>query len=448
VWLLVCGLLLLWPSLPVAAHGTNTGPIQVFTQALGPYELAIALKLPVNAPATLFIDIVPQQAYANLTLQLRAAPRGFPFESQPATQVTIPDNQTDPVFTQVDLRQNGAWELEVLATGPAGQGVTQLPFVIEPTPLPPMTVGLLTITGVLALLLLSNIALGAIAQRQPLPAWLPTLMSRAMLVCLAVGVTLGIQQYAGLSVAAVPTSETSRPHVNLNLETNPVQPQVGQLTTLTFTLSDGGTGMVADDLVLHHEALIHLLLIDDQANILRHLHPARIEPGRYQVSFTPPVAGRYTAYTEIERRDSGIQVIERTFTVAGELPAPAEPPGLGPRTIDALNIDITANTDVIQAGKQTVFTLRFSVDDQPVRDVQPWLGMAGHLIARNDTKTIFGHIHAAEQMPTTGVLTDVRFGPDIRFVYTFPQPGIYDLWGQFRRGTNIITVPFRVSVQP
>jgi len=42
----------------------------------------------------------------------------------------------------------------------------------------------------------------------------------------------------------------------------------------------------------------------------------------------------------------------------------------------------------------------------------------------------------------------MRYGPDIRFAYTFPQPGRYQLWGQFRRADAIVTVPLLVEVEP
>jgi hypothetical protein len=74
--------------------------------------------------------------------------------------------------------------------------------------------------------------------------------------------------------------------------------------------------------------------------------------------------------------------------------------------------------------------------------------MAGHLIARSADGAIFGHIHAAAPMAPAGVAgTGMRYGPDIRFAYTFPQPGRYQLWGQFKHGGTIVTVPVVVEVE-
>jgi hypothetical protein len=51
-------------------------------------------------------------------------------------------------------------------------------------------------------------------------------------------------------------------------------------------------------------------------------------------------------------------------------------------------------------------------------------------------------------VPPIEMFDSVRYGPDIRFVYTFPQPGRYHLWGQFRRAGAIVTVPVTVEVEP
>jgi hypothetical protein len=51
-------------------------------------------------------------------------------------------------------------------------------------------------------------------------------------------------------------------------------------------------------------------------------------------------------------------------------------------------------------------------------------------------------------MAPSGVLASgVANGPDIRIVYTFPQPGRYQIWGQFQHDQQIVTVPLEVTVE-
>ncbi len=128
--------------------------------------------------------------------------------------------------------------------------------------------------------------------------------------------------------------------------------------------------------------------------------------------------------------DSGTQVIARDFEVAGTASGPGPAlPGLGEREIDGMQIAVASSLAPLRAGKQTTFTFSFSEGGAPVLDIQAWLGMAGHLIARSEDGATIAHIHAAEQAPPSDLLlaSGTIYGPNIRFVYTFPQPGRYRL---------------------
>jgi hypothetical protein len=113
-----------------------------------------------------------------------------------------------------------------------------------------------------------------------------------------------------------------------------------------------------------------------------------------------------------------------------------------------MQVNITSSVTPLTAGKQATFTFNFSAGGAAVVDLQPWLGMAGHLIARRTDGALFAHIHAAEQMPPADPIlaAGTIYGPNIRFAYTFPQPGRYQLWAQFQRAGEIVTVPFEVEV--
>jgi hypothetical protein len=237
--------------------------------------------------------------------------------------------------------------------------------------------------------------------------------------------------------------------VNVALRTEPSAPLAGQPLTLTLDLSDGSTGLPVEDLSPHHQALMHLVVIDASGGYFAHLHPGRVAPGRFTIDLTPDRPGGYTAYVEIERQDSGVQVISRDFTVGGSTTAPpaASPGGLGAHQAGGLRVDVRSSQTPLRAGQQATLTFSMSANGVPITDMQPWLEMAGHLIARSADGAIYGHIHAAEPLPPSETLNTVRYGPDIRFVYTFPQPGRYQLWGQFQRNGAIITVPLTVDVE-
>jgi hypothetical protein len=116
-----------------------------------------------------------------------------------------------------------------------------------------------------------------------------------------------------------------------------------------------------------------------------------------------------------------------------------------------VQVTVAAAQEQLRAGRQATLTFSFSAEGTPLTDLEPWLGMAGHLIAQDAGGTIFSHIHALEGMVAPKDELDgipPRFGPSVRFVYTFPQPGAYRLWGQFKRGGQVLTVPVMVTVEP
>jgi hypothetical protein len=454
---LVMVVLLLAVAVPglVRAHGGHTGPSQTFTQALGPYEVAITIEIPSAAPAPLYLDVLPQSDIAGATLTFRAVPRGQPFDGAPAAQVQGMAGPQGVYYTQLDVDRLGDWELEARVAGPKGSGVARIPFTIEAAPAASGSLGLFIALGGLVLLMIISIAVAAIGQRRarPAPGWLNWALGQAMFTCLIAAAIFGAQQFSatiqGAQASAVAQTAVGRPHANLALATAPSAPQASQPLTITLDLSDGSTGLPIDDLITHHDSLLHLVVISEDGAFYQHLHPPRLAPGQFAAAITPTQPGRYTAYAEIERRDSGTQVLARDFVVAGTaLGRPVQLPPLGPRQVGDLQVQVGSSPAELKAGKQATFTFSFSKGGKPVDDLQPWLGMAGHLIARSRDGAIFAHIHAQGPMAPDGILaTGVNYGPDIQFVYTFPQPGRYQLWGQFRHAEQIVTVPIEVEVK-
>jgi hypothetical protein len=314
------------------------------------------------------------------------------------------------------------------------------------------TVLLLAAIGTLIGLMILNIAVEGIARMRgrKLPGWATRAIGYAIFACVIAGVIFGVQQFRDSiqGAQAAQTGSLGRPHANVALSTDPAAPTAGQPLALTLDLSDGSTGLPIDDIVAHHEALMHLVVIDESGAFFAHIHPGRQAAGRFTIELTPDRPGRYTAYAEIERQDSGVQVIARDFEVGGAAVAAASPaPGLGERDIGDLQVSVKSSLTPLRAGRQATLTFSISGADGPLHDLQLWLGMPGHLIARSADGMILGHIHAAEQLPPVEMLDSVRYGPDIRFVYTFPRPGRYQLWGQFQRNGEIITVPVTVEVE-
>ncbi len=440
------------------AHGGHAGPMQTFTQEFGPYEVAITIEIPPTTPSPLYLDIAPQQDMAGVTMRFRVAPRGQSFDGAPVAEVQGNAGVQGVYFSQLDVDRFGDWDLEARISGPKGGGVARIPVTIVAQPLPAGSIGLFAGLGGLVVLMIASITLAAVAQRRgrPMPGWANWLIGQAMFACLIVAAIFGIQQFSlavqSAQASADPTLSQAglgRPHANVAIHLTPDLPQAGQPLTLTLDLSDGSTGLPIDDLIPHHDALIHLVVISADGAFYTHIHPLRTAPGRYAVALRPDRSGRYTAYVEIERQDSGTQVIAHDFAIGGAAVAAVPPaPGLGTRNIAGMQVDVSSSLMPLQAGKQATLTFSFSRGGVLVTDMQPWLSMAGHLIARDASGAIYAHVHAVGPMAPAGILASgIVYGPDIRFVYTFPQPGRYQIWGQFRHDQQIVTVPLEVNVE-
>src|SRR5262249_32795189 len=122
------------------------------------------------------------------------------------------------------------------------------------------------------------------------------------------------------------SADFSRPPVLLGLAAG--TPTAGRAGTLRIDLSDSATGAPVDDLVVHDDALVHLLIVGPGGE-LWHLHPIRTAPARYEIDFTPPEAGHYTLGVELARRGGGVQSVRAAsgFT-AGPAASPGGVPGI------------------------------------------------------------------------------------------------------------------------
>jgi hypothetical protein len=439
-----------------SAHGgLPEGPRQTFTQTVGRYELAVIIEAPTAVPAPLFVDIVPKHPIDPSMISLRLAPRGSAIEEEPATGVeALPDEQS--VFTsRLEVDQAGLWELEVSIAAPEGTSTALIPFTVTVAPLPPYTIPLLLSLGSLFILMLAGVIVAAAKQGRPYLArtWLDRLLGYALFASAITSIIFGIQQIVA-SNQALPSyaspGSSGRPHANMDLQTEPIAPIAGQPLTLTLDLTDGGTGQPVDDVISHHEALLHLVVLDETGAFMTHQHPSRVGPGRFRLVITPDRPGGYTAYAEIQRQDSGTQVIARSFSVAGPSAQPQAPaPGIGERTVGDVEIAVASSLTPLRAGKQATLTFALSHHQVPLTDIQPYLGMAGHLFARSANGMTFAHVHAAEPVaPSDPRASPVSYGPNVRFVYTFPKPGTYQVWAQFRRSYEILTVPLTLEVVP
>src|SRR5215469_365582 len=107
---------------------------------------------------------------------------------------------------------------------------------------------------------------------------------------------------------------------------------------------------------------------------------------------------------------------------------------------------------------RTALRLRFRVEDREGKaatDLEPYMGMAGHLIILRADGTVFAHVHPAgsvamaslelaekslaSRMQDMGSMHQEALSSEVAFPYGFPQPGDYRLFVQIKRKNQVQT---------
>jgi len=255
----------------------------------------------------------------------------------------------------------------------------------------------------------------------------------------------------------------------------PSHPIPGRPVPLSFTIREVPTGRVVRDLEIVHTKPLHFLMVSADLAYFEHQHPQLGPDGRFRLAWTFPRAGRYFLFADFTPADGDNQILRATLDIGGPLSArqPSAPPRLVPdadqtKTVGDTRIRLKVRSGAMRAGRQSLLTYTLTdPSGHPRTDMQPILGVMGHLIAlRDDTQTLV-HTHALhgvqpgsygaamlammqagqpEVVPITPEMV-TQSGPCFTFKLTPPKPGRYKLWAQFQRQNQWLTVPFTVEVK-
>jgi hypothetical protein len=190
------------------------------------------------------------------------------------------------------------------------------------------------------------------------------------------------------------------------------------------------------------EQIMHLIAVSDDLQVFRHLHPTYKGNGRFEVETQFPQSGNYTLFSDYQPAGQPEQVSVLKTQVAGNNVPTPQANWSRTKTFNETIVGFAPNQATIRAGEDVV--LRFNLQDanrnQPITDLQPYLGEKGHLVILRQspelTRENYIHAHAVQNTPAN----------QIHFATRFSQPGRYKLWGQFNRNGEIITADFWVEV--
>jgi len=190
------------------------------------------------------------------------------------------------------------------------------------------------------------------------------------------------------------------------------------------------------------EKLMHLIVVSDDLQFFSHLHPTYKNNGQFEVEASFPQAGGYTFFSDYKPAGQTEQISVLKAQVPGiSIPTP-EIDIKSSKTFNDTTVNLALSESTVKAGQEVtlMFKLQDASNNQPLTDLQPYLGEKGHLVILRQSNQLtaadYIHAHALNNTPTG----------QVHFMTSFPQPGKYKLWGQFNRNGKIITADFWVNV--
>ncbi|MBN9492600.1 hypothetical protein J0H33_04545 [bacterium] len=245
--------------------------------------------------------------------------------------------------------------------------------------------------------------------------------------------TLKTATHSHHSGAAPLLAEMAGLHAALQVSDDAV---AGAPIRLTYRLSVLDTGRPLTDIVESHERMLHTVVVSRDLAGFVHTHPVvGPDAGSFVGELNVSAAGTYLAFTEFERESGQRVLLRHEFDIGGPSKELAEPePGDMVRRTAGYAVSLL-HEESLHAGRSIAFVLevRNEATGSGVRNLQPYLGAAAHVIIIRDASFQFSH-HDGEPLGGTESDTGPRqdgFGPYIGFEHVFEEAGVYRIWAQF-----------------
>ena len=486
--------IVLLTALSVTAHVGS--PDVYFEGDAGPYHLYVTVRVPQVIPGIAEIQV---RSASSDVQRIEIVPMRLsgPGSNLPPTPDVAEQSREDAQFFSGSLwlMEFGALKVRVTAEGGKGKGELAVPvpaFAQRTLPMQSSLGGLLGFLMVFLAVGLVFIAGAATREGNLEPGETPSVgskhLARIVMAATAV-VVLGIL-YLGKAWWGTEAANYKR-------DVNFFKPPAAELTLenenrLVIRAKgqdpEWAEAVKMEDLIPDHNHLMHLFLMSTPGvERMWHLHPNRA--GELFLEDLPNMpAGQYEVFADI--------VDKRGFpwTLVGQvqLPQISGKALLGddstwagtPLSAQAADAKVSQLTDggrmVWEQGSgplvaNVAMKLKFKIEDKygvPAKDVEPYMGMAGHAEVVSSDLSVFAHIHPAgsvsmaalamasssgapgaaaidSSMPSAMAMTmpSGPLAPEVSFPYGFPKAGEYKIFVQIKRAGQVETGAFDTYVQ-
>jgi hypothetical protein len=489
-------LLVLFLAIVSSAH---VGTLDTFfIGKAGAYRVQVTVRPPGVVPGlaqiTIRVDGGNATRVTTQAAQWNLGTRGAP---SPDAATRVPGD-AQLWSSELWLMTRGSYGVNVAVDGDAGTGSVTVPVTNVATKRLPMSASLgWTLAGLGVFLAAGLLTIVGAAARESVlvPGEQPTnarrWKARAAVLVAAVVAALAIaggRSWWG-SVDAAYAGGLFQP---LRAQATTRQDSGGRMVRLAIVdpayIERWSTPIIPD-----HGKMMHLFLVRDSlAGALAHLHPAATDPLTFEARLGALPQGSYRYFADIVH-ESGYA---ETMTGRVALGAPDAAEGLLGDPDDALFLGQPSDDSVYRFPDSTTVSrngagafavgadvvMGFTVRDASgaVVSLEPYMGMPAHAMVMRDDGSVFVHLHGngsfsmaaqqvlaaiergdtlGERLPNSNVprprltamdtvgsahATHARAEGRLEFPFSFPQPGRYTIWVQFKRGGVVQTAAFAV----
>jgi hypothetical protein len=493
--------IILFAAAPLGAH---VGSPDVFYEGLaGPYHLFVTVRVPQVIPGVAEIEVRSESKDVS---SIQVVP--LRLTGQGSAVAPVPDiaeqSKADPQFFTgtLWLMESGALQVRVMANGARGKGELSVPVPSYAQTVLPMQKPLEGVMIVLLLVLTIGIVsiVGAGAREAKLDPGAqtpPNNSRRARTIMIITAIVVVAAVYLGRSWWDSEAVDYQR---NVNYYTPPraeTKLENGNRLIVTASGNDPNWNRNINlaDVIPDHGHLMHLFLVStDGMNSMWHLHPDRVAGGAFEDDLPSMPAGNYQIFADIvDRRGFPWTLVgeinlpqingkplagdDSSWTGAALTSASANENSTTALESDGGKIIWQHPKGPLKSGVATQF--KFIVEDKngnPVTDMEPYMGMAGHAEFVRSDMSVFAHVHPAgsvsmaaldlarQGLPATtpemqlegsgmqGMNMDASaksgpIPPEVSFPYGFPKPGDYRIFVQIKRSGQIQTAAFDARVE-
>ncbi len=250
---------------------------------------------------------------------------------------------------------------------------------------------------------------------------------------------------------------------SVRIEMNPATITAGVPEAIMVHLNDR-KGKPLRELTLHHERVLHAVIIGQDLSVFAHIHPEDLGPlteemvdeASFPLSYTFPKAGTYIMGLDFATQD-GVYSKTTTFIVSGRPPMnKAKIDFSKTKDFGPYRVTFTTAPAQITVGKETTLRYFISKHGKPAKGLEPYLGAAMHLAVVSSDLSQFIHTHGVipgeaedqedRESNVQPLLRDTS-GPEIDSTIIFPVKGDYKIFSQVQIQGKVLLFDFMVKVE-